>query len=494
MDNLLSGFSFVLLPINFLACFIGVTAGTVVGVLPGLGPTTTMAMLLPLTLGMDPATGMIMLAGIWYGAQYGGSITSILINVPGEAASVVTCIDGYQMTKHGRGGAALAVAAIGSFVAGTTGVLGLQLFAPLLGEAALSFGPPEYMALFIFTLIALSNLSGGSAPKAFAMVTLGVLLSTVGLDPLTGKSRFTLSWPPLMNSLEFIPVVMGLFGISEMIELILGPYEPKLLSRVRLRSLYPTRTEMRRAWPAILRGSVLGFGIGLVPGPAAALSSFASYGLERKISSRSSEFGLGAIEGVAGPESANNSACCGALAPLLALGLPFAPPTAVLLSGLMMHGVTPGPLLIQEHPNIFWSVIASMYIGNILLIILNLPLVGLFAQVALIRPSRLVPVVLAICAVGAYSLNNALFDVGLMFAAGVCGFFFKRAKYPAAPLILGLLLGRMLEQSIRQSLILGHGSFGYILNRPVCIVFFILTVLTMVIPHVLKWGKGNRSS
>ncbi|MBI4241015.1 MAG: tripartite tricarboxylate transporter permease, partial [Candidatus Rokubacteria bacterium] len=400
LEGLLFGFSVALTPANLIACFAGVLIGTLVGVLPGIGPIGAMALLLPSTFALSPTAALIMLAGIYYGSMYGGSTTSILVNVPGEAASVVTAIDGYQMARRGRAGAALAVSAVGSFVAGTLGVLGLILFASFLAEVALRFGPPEYFALTIMGLAVLSRLSGGSLIKSFLMVGFGLALGSVGMEPISGVSRFTFGSVRLSQGVELVPVAMGLFGIAEILALAEGERGlPRAIS-VRLRELLPSRQEWRRATSPILRGSLLGFLVGLIPGPAAILSTFLSYSVERRLAKHPEEFGQGAIEGVAGPEAANNGATGGALVPLLALGIPFAPATAVLLGALIIHGIQPGPLLMSQRPDVFWGVVASMYIGNAILLVLNLPLVGLFVSVLRLPQSLLLSLVVLLCLVG----------------------------------------------------------------------------------------------
>jgi putative tricarboxylic transport membrane protein len=445
-----------------------------------------MALLLPLTYALGPTAGMIMLAGIWYGAQYGGSTTSILVNVPGEAASIVTTLDGYQMARKGKAGAALAIAAIGSFVAGTVGVLGLTLFAPPLAEAALDFGPPEFLWLGLLGLLLLSNLSGRSTPKALLMAAFGILLSTVGMDPNSGAPRFAMGSTALFGGFDFVPVTMGLFGVAEILSSCGVRMQGWEVMKVRFRDLYPNREEIRRSLAPMCRGGVLGFLVGLIPGPAAVMSSFVSYKLERKLSKHPEEFGQGAIEGVAGPESANNSATAGGLVPLLALGLPFAPPTAVLLSGLMIHGVVPGPLLMTQHPQLFWTVIASMYIGNIILLILNLPLVGLFASITRVRPAIVLPIVLILCVIGAYAVNNSVFDVWVMLAFGVLGYVLRRYDFEAAPVVLGLVLGRVLENSLRQSLVILDGNVWDFWSRPLSATLMICAILAVALPPLIR--------
>jgi putative tricarboxylic transport membrane protein len=445
-------------PVNVLACFAGVLMGTVVGVLPGLGPAAAMALVLPLTLKLGPAAGLIMLAGIYYGSMYGGSTTSILVNVPGEAASVVTAIDGYRLARRGRAGAALAVAAIASFVAGTVSVLALQLFAPLVARAALAFGPAEYFAFTLLGLVVLANLTGRSRVKALAMIALGFMLSTVGMDPLGGAVRFTFDIGGAQAGLSFIAVTTGVFGVAEVLAAAASREVATPATHVRMRDLYPNREELVRSVAPILRGSGLGFLIGLMPGPAATIASFVSYGVERRVSKHRHELGTGAIEGVAGPEAANNAAAGGGMVPLLSLGLPFTPATAVLMSGMLLQGITPGPFLLRDHPHVFWSVIGSFYVGNLMLLVLNLPLVGLFARVAAIPPRYLMPGVLVLCAVGAFADNNNLFDVWVMVAAGVVGYGMRAFDYDPAPLVLGLVLGPVMERSLLQALTIARGD------------------------------------
>jgi putative tricarboxylic transport membrane protein len=474
LSLLYSGFvnSFTL--VNLVACFVGALIGTIVGVLPGLGPTATMALMLPFTLPYGPTTGLIMLTGVWYGAMYGGSTTSILVNIPGEAASVVTCIDGYQMCKKGRAGAALALVAVGSFVAGTLGILGLQFFAPLLGNAALSFGPPEFLCFMIFAFVLLSNLSAQAPLKGALMIALGLFLSTVGINPMDSYPRFTLGSETLMLGLDFLPIAMGLFGISEILSIALEKYVIPEVNKIRLKDLYPSKEEINRSIFPMLRGSILGFFVGLLPGPSTVISTFVSYALEKRISKTPEEFGHGAVEGVVGPESANNSAVMGSMIPLLTLGIPFAAPSAIMLAGLRMHNVEPGPMLFTNNPDVFWTFIAAMYLGNFMLLILNLPLVGAFAKIALIRPQILMPMISVICLVGVYSVRNSLFDVWVMIAAGVVGYFLRKWKFPIPPFIIGVVLGPTTENSLRQTLLMFQGDVSLIADRPISITLLAL--------------------
>lgn len=467
LTGLLGGFQSAISIHNLITCLVGVILGTITGVLPGIGGAGTMALLLPLVFGLPPDTGLIMLAGIFYGAAYGGSTTAILVNIPGEGSSVVTCIDGYQMARKGRAGAALAVAAIGSFIAGTIGLVGLMLFAPMLARAALAFGPQEFFALAILGLLTLSNLTGKSMIKALLMVLVGIMLGSIGIDQLIGYERFTFGMVELERGIELVTLIMGLYGISEVLRLINEPYMETTIPKVRFRDLYPNREEICRSIKPMLRGGILGFFIGLIPGPSGIISTFISYGVEKRLSKHKDEFGKGAIEGVAGPESANNSACMGSMVPLLALGLPFTAATALFLAGLQIHGITPGPLFIKDHTHLFWVIIASMYIGNFLLLILNLPLVGVFASIVRTPIKILVPVIILITFVGAYSINNSVFDLWLLVLFGVIGLFLEEAGFDPAPLVIGVVLGPILENGLRQGLSLTHGHFIEFLTRPI---------------------------
>jgi putative tricarboxylic transport membrane protein len=480
LHQLYNGFVHSLTMVNLLACFFGALIGTIVGVLPGLGPTATMALMLPFTMQYGPTAGLIMLTGIWYGAMYGGSTTSILVNIPGEAASVVTCLDGYQMAKKGRAGAALTLVAVGSFIAGTVGILGLQLFAPLLGQAALSFGPPEYLAFMILAFLLLSNLSEAPPIRSLLMTGLGLFVGTVGVDSMTSVTRFTFGFDNLTLGIDFLPIAMGFFGLTEILCLAVETYIAPAVQKIRLRELYPTRVEIRRSIPPALRGSVLGFFVGLVPGPCTVISTFLSYAMEKRISKHPGEFGKGAVEGVVGPESANNSAVLGSMIPLLTLGIPFAAPSAVLLAGLRLHQVEPGPLLFQNAPEIFWTFIAAMYIGNFMLLVLNLPLVGLFARIAFIKPKFLVPCISIICLVGIYSVRNSIFDVWVMIAAGIVGFFLRKWELPVAPFIIGMVLGPTTEASFRQTLMIFKGNLFLIFGRPVATGFLVVALMFVI--------------
>ncbi|MCX5820453.1 MAG: tripartite tricarboxylate transporter permease [Deltaproteobacteria bacterium] len=481
LNQLFNGFVHSLTMVNLLACFFGALIGTIVGVLPGLGPTATMALMLPFTMQYGPTAGLIMLTGIWYGAMYGGSTTSILVNIPGEAASVITCLDGYQMAKKGRAGAALTLVAVGSFVAGTLGILGLQLFAPLLGQAALSFGPPEYLAFMILAFLLLSNLSEAPPIRSLLMTGLGLFISTIGVDSMTSITRFTFGIDDLTQGIDFLPIAMGFFGLTEILNLAVETYIAPAIKKIRFRELYPNREEIRRSALPALRGSVLGFFVGLVPGPCTVISTFLSYALEKRISKHPEGFGKGAVEGVVGPESANNSAVLGSMIPLLTLGIPFAAPSAVLLAGLRLHQVEPGPLLFQNAPDIFWTFIAAMYIGNFMLLVLNLPLVSVFARIATIKPKFLVPCIGIICLVGIYSVRNSIFDVWVMIAAGAIGFFLRKWELPVAPFIIGMVLGPTTEASFRQTLMIFKGNLFLIFGRPIATGFLVVALIFIIV-------------
>ena len=480
LEGIVYGFSVALTGSNILAALGGGLVGTFVGVLPGLGPTGAIALLLPISIGLRPETALILLAGIYYGAMYGGSTTSILVNVPGETASIVTAIDGYQMARQGRAGSALAVAAVGSFVAGTLGVVGLMLFTPLLADFALSFGPPEYFAIAVAGLVALSLVSGGSFWQALFIVAVGLGLSSVGMDPVSGLARYCFGSVQLTQGIELVPVAMGLFGMAEVLLVAEEAGGLPHLTAVRWRELFPTMAEWRRAFPAILRGAGVGFFIGLIPGPSATISTFASYNLERRLSKHPQEFGQGAIEGVAGPESANNAATCGHMVPLLALGIPFGPAIALLLAALMMQGVQPGPLMMQERPEVFWGFVASMYIGNLALLILNLPLVGIWVSLLRIPQPILLVSIQIFMLVGTYSVNNSVLDLIVLVVMGVVGYVLKKLKFDAAPMIVAVVLGPILEKSLRTSLFMSRGDFLIFLQRPIS-AFLLLSALLMLI-------------
>jgi len=484
LQYLLAGFSVATTPENLFYCLVGAIVGTLVGVLPGLGPIAGIALLIPATFNLNATSAIIMLSGIYYGAMYGGSTTSILINVPGETASVMTCIDGYQMARKGRAGPALAISAIGSFVAGSLAILAMVFLAPPLAEAALAFGPTEFFSLMVFGFVVLSNVTGASLLKSLMMAMVGLIIGTIGMDPVTGNPRFTFGAVSLLGGIEFVAVAIGLFGIAEVMANVDQPAEvmEQQVLVPRFRDLYPTLQDLKDSLGAILRGAGIGFGCGLVPGPAPVIATYASYMVEKRIARHPEEFGHGAIQGVAGPESANNAACQSAFIPLFVLGIPFAPPTAILLGALLIHGVNPGPMLISEHPNLFWGVVASMYIGNFILLLLNLPFVPLFANILRIPKKVLLPLVMLFCFTGMYSVNNFMLDLWVMLGCGALGYLMRKWAYEGAPLLLALVLGPKLEVAFRQSLMISHGGFAIFVERPISLVFLLATVGFLFLP------------
>lgn len=492
LSLLLQGFGVALQPHNLYLGLAGVAVGTLVGVLPGIGPVASMALLLPLTYSLGPTGAVIMFAGIYYGAMYGGSTTSILLNIPGEAASVVTCLDGHEMARQGRAGAALGIAAFGSFIAGTLSIVGLTLIAAPLARFALRFSYPEYVALMLLGLLLVIVLASGSMLKAFAMLGMGLLLSSIGQDVISGRFRFTYDVPTLMDGLDLGPMIMGLFGVSEVLANMASPSERVIVEK-RVRNLLPTRADWRRSFAPILRGTGLGFLLGSLPGGGAIVSSFASYAVEKRVSKTPEIFGKGAIEGVAGPESANNAASVGSFVPLLTFGIPSNITMAIVMGVLMINGVTPGPTLINEHPDVFWGVIASMYMGNAVLLVLNLPLIGMWIQVLRVPYRVLFPMILVFCAVGSYSMNNLLFDVYVMAAFGVIGFLMKRYGYEPAVLVLAFVIGPIMEQSLRQSLLLGDGSFTIFFTRPISLCLVLISVFLIVSSAIPAIGRRRRA-
>ncbi len=488
LGNIAYGFSVALTPANLLCCLLGVFIGTLVGVLPGIGPVGAMSILLPTTFYISPVSAIIMLSGIYYGAMYGGSTTSILVNIPGEAASVVTCLDGYQMAKQGRAGPALGIAAFGSFIGGTFSLVGLMLMAPPLAEGALKFGPPEYFALMVLGLTILIYLASGSIPKALMMAVVGVILGSVGIDATSGAARFTFGINELNDGIGLVPVVMGLFGISEVL-LNVEQSLKRNIFQAKIKGLLPNRQDWKDSSGPIARGSVLGFFLGILPGGGALISSFVSYALEKRLSRHPEKFGQGAIEGVAGPETANNSATGGAFIPLLTLGIPANVVMALLLGALMIYGMQPGPMLMKDRPDLFWGVVTSMYIGNGMLLVLNLPLIGLWVKLLKVPYRILFPLVLLFCLIGAYSLNYSVTDVLIMIACGLLGYLMKKFGYEGAPLVLAYILGPMLEMALRQSLTISSGSFTIFLTRPIAATGIILAILLVLSPLFPWVGK-----
>ena len=492
ISGLFYGFSIALTWQNLFFCLLGALVGTLVGVLPGLGPAATVALLLPVTFKMPPVTAIIMLAGIFYGAMYGGSTTSILLNIPGEAASVVTCIDGYQMARKGRPGPALAIAAIGSFIAGTIGVIGLNFLAPPLANFAVQFGPPEYFTLTLFGLFLAAYLASTSMVKGLIMVVLGLLLDEIGIDPIAGIPRFSFGILPLQEGLDFVPLAMGLFGVAEILINTEKSMQTELVAR-RIGRIWITLEDWKEARWATVRGSLIGFFVGLLPGGGAVIASLISYAVEKRVSPHPEKFGQGAIEGVAGPESANNSAATGSFIPLLTLGIPGNATIAMIFAALMIHGVTPGPLLITEKPEIFWGVIASMYIGNGVLLLLNLPLVGIWVQVLKVPYFILAPFVILLCVVGVYSIRTNVFDIWVMIVFGVIGYFFRKLAFEPGPLLLAFVLGTISERSFRQSLLMSKGTPWIFFQRPVsaALMILLLALIAVQASFILR-KKGQR--
>jgi putative tricarboxylic transport membrane protein len=469
--------------------------GTLIGVLPGIGPIGAMAILLPATFRMSPVSAIIMLAGIFYGAQYGGSTTSILVNIPGEASSIITCLDGHEMAKDGRAGPALGMAAFGSFIAGTLGVAGLMIFATPLSEFGLKFGPPEFFSVILLGLTLIPYLSRGPVIKSFMMGAFGLILGSVGLDAISASSRLTFDVLDLESGFSFVAVGMGLFGIGEIMINIEEVVPPEIV-RTKIKNLFPSVSEWMQSKWAILRGTVIGFGLGILPGGGPTISSFISYAVEKKISKTPDRFGRGAIEGVAGPESANNAASSASFIPLFTLGIPSNIIMAMLFGALLIHGMQPGPLLIKEHPELFWGVVSSMYIGNVMLLILNLPLIPIWVQVLKIPYRILFPLIILFCIIGAYSLNNSIFDVFVMFIFGIVGYLFRKFGYEGAPLLLAFILGPMLELNLRQALLVSRGNILVFFTRPISAVALILVIIlftTSLLSFFVK-GRGQKLS
>ncbi len=477
-DCLLLGWNIASNGQNLFYCFVGVFIGTLIGVLPGIGSPGAIALLLPLSFGINPVSAIILLAGIYYGAQYGGSTTSILVNIPGESASVVTCLDGYQMARKGRAGPALGIAAFASFIAGTLGAILLMILAIPLSGVALRFGPPEYVALMVLGLTIVTYLSHGSMLKAIIMAVFGVALSLIGTDLITGHLRFTFGVMELENGVGLVPLVMGLFGIGEVLCGMEESGEVDIL-KTRIKGLLPNRQDWKESIGAILRGTLLGYFLGILPGGGAVISSFVAYGVEKKLSSHPERFGTGLIAGVAAPEASNNSATVGAFIPLFTLGIPSNAVMALLLGALMIHGMQPGPMLLRQNPGIFWGTVVSMYIGNVMLLILNLPLIGLWVKVLKIPPRTLFPFIFFFCIIGSYSENNSTFDVCLMLFFGLVGYLLRKFKYEPAPLVLAFILTPMLENALRQSLIISEGTFMIFLYRPIAAVALLIALFLL---------------
>jgi putative tricarboxylic transport membrane protein len=495
LTHILNGFYVCLQPINLWYTFIGVFLGTIIGVLPGIGPSAGIALLIPVTFGMNPTSALIMMAGIYYGTKYGGSTTSILIRTPGEAASVMTSIDGYEMAKNGRAGAALAVSAIGSFIAGTLGVVGLTLFAIPLTSMALKFGPAEYFTLMVFAMTAVASLSGKSPAKGMLSTIVGLMIATIGIDLQSGQPRYTMGVAEFQDGVGFVVVVVGLFAVSEvfrgMEEIFKGTAAPMIKIKGKL---WLTRDEWMRSIGPIWRGGIIGFIIGVLPGAGGTIASILSYTTEKRLSKHPEEFGNGAIEGVAGPESANNSDTAGAMVPLLSLGVPGGGATAVLLGAFIMYGIQPGPLLFQNRPDLVWGLIDSMYIGNIMLLILNLPLIGIFVRLLYIPAGMLYPLIIAISVIGAYAINGSMTDLYLILFFGVVGYVFDKVDIPVAPLVLSLVLGGIMEQSFRQAMTISGGNPKIFVNSGITISLVVLSVISVLTPFILARFKAFRNA
>jgi len=488
LEYLILGTQVALQPVNLFYCFTGAFIGTLIGVLPGIGPVGAMSLLLPATFSVSPVGAIIMMSGIFYGAQYGGSTTSILVNIPGEASSVITCLDGYQMARKGRAGPALGMAALGSFIAGTISIVGLMFLAYPLAKAALSFGPPEYFALMCLGLIVLTFLTQGSMYKALMMALFGILLGFVGLDMFTATPRFTFGVTELMDGIGIVPLMMGLFGVSEILINIEQPLKRKIYE-AKIKGLLPDLKDWVVCKWAVLRGTVIGFFLGILPGGGAVLASFVSYAIEKRVSKYPEKFGTGVIEGVAAPESANNAAAQSSFIPLLSLGIPPNVVMAVLFGGLLIHGIQPGPLLIRNHPDIFWGVVMSMYVGNLMLLALNLPLIGMWVKILKVPYTILFPLILLFCLIGVYSVNNSVLDIYLMILFGVIGYFMRKFDFEPAPLALAYVLSPMMETSLRQSLNISGGSFFIFFSRPislVCMVFVMGLLAFQICAYVKK--------
>ncbi|MGH7268503.1 MAG: tripartite tricarboxylate transporter permease [Candidatus Rokuibacteriota bacterium] len=483
LTGLGAGFATALQPVNLLYCFLGVFAGTLIGVLPGVGPVAGVAMLIPFSFGMSPTTALILMAGVYYGAMYGGSTTSILVNLPGESASVVTCLDGHALARQGRAGAALGIAAIASFLAGTGSVVGLMLVAEPVAALALRFGPPETFALTFMALTLVTGLVGAAPAKGIAAAAFGMLLGMIGLDPMSSEERFTFGALHLADGLSFVSVSVGLFAVAEVLESVERPARAAVVE-ARIARVWPTAADWLASRWAILRGTAVGFLVGVMPGAGATIASMLAYALERRVSRHPERFGTGVIEGVAAPEGANNAAAGGALVPLLTLGIPGSGTTAVMLGALMIHGLRPGPLLFEQHPDVVWGLIASMYVGNVLLLVLNLPLVGLWARVIRVPPSVLLPLILAFSVTGVFAVNNSLTEVGVMLAFGAVGYLMRKGGFPAAPVVLALVLTPLMETALQQSLQMSHGSFGIFLARPIAAALMAVGLASLALPGV----------
>lgn len=492
LQAVISGFEVALQPLNLLYVLVGVLVGMMIGVLPGLGPAATIALLLPLTYVIPPESAVILLAGIYYGAFYGGTITSVLLSLPGEAASVVTTFDGYQMAQQGRAGPALGIAAIGSFIGGIVSVVGLMFFAPILATLALSFGPPEYMALTMLGILLVTYLGTRSLIKSLIVAALGLLLATIGIDLISGTPRFTFGSAELLDGLDFVAIAMGLFGVGEVLYNLEQEGRMSMVPS-RISNIWPTMRDWTQAKGAIFRGSILGFFIGVLPGGGGIVSSLASYALEKRLAAEPERFGKGAIEGVAGPETANNASSTSAFIPLLTLGIPSNVVLALIFGALLVQGITPGPQLVSQNPEIFWGVICSMVIGNLALLILNIPLVGVFVQLLRLRAGVLAAIIVIVTMIGVYSINNSVFDIWIMLVFGVLGYVMRKTGFDPGPLALTFVLGSLLEESFRQSMLLSNGNLAIFFTRPISATIFAIVILVIVF-SIFQFFRRNDST
>lgn len=495
LTHIINGFGVAIQPINLWYTFLGVFMGTIIGVLPGIGPSAGIALLIPVTFGMNPTSALIMMAGIYYGAKYGGSTTAILIRTPGEAASVMTSIDGYEMARKGRAGAALAVSAIGSFIAGTIGVIGLTIFAIPLASMALKFGPAEYFTLMLFAMTAVASLTGNSPAKGMLSTIFGLMIATIGIDLQSGQPRYTMGIAEFQDGVGFVVVVVGLFAMAEVLRGLENIFKGTAPEVIKISGkLWLTREEWKRSIGPIWRGGIIGFIIGVLPGAGGTIASIMSYTTEKRLSRHPEEFGKGAIEGVAGPESANNSDTAGALVPLLTLGVPGGGATAVLLGAFIMYGIQPGPLLFQNRPDLVWGLVNSMYIGNVMLIILNLPLIGLFVRLLYIPAGMLYPLIVAISVIGIYAGNGSILDLYLLLFFGVVGYIFDKVDIPVAPLVLSLVLGGIMEQSFRQAMTISGGNPKIFVGSTITVTLIVLSVFSIAMPFIMAWLKARKQA
>jgi len=485
LSYLAMGFGTALQPFNLFYCFLGVFCGTLIGVLPGIGPVGAIALLLPITFHVPPVAAIIMFCGIMYGAQYGGSTTSILVNIPGEASSIITCLDGYQMARQGRAGPALGIAAFGSFIAGTASLLGLVFLAPALAIFSLRFGPPEYFSLIVFGLSTLIYLAEGSMVKSMMMALLGLMLASVGIDLVSAYPRFVYGILTLRDGLGLVPIVIGLFGVSEIL-VTLEKGIKRTIFETEIKGLLPTLQDWKESIFPILRSSIVGFFLGIIPGVSVAIPTFVAYTFQKKLSKQPEKFGTGVIEGVAAPEAANNAASCGTMVPLLSLGVPNGGASALVLGAMMLYGIVPGPLLIQQSPEVFWGVIGSLYIGNAMLLLLNLPLIGLWVRTLKIPYSILFTLIILFCLIGAYTVHNSLNDMFIMIIFGFVGYLLRKFEYPMAPLVMGLVLGPVMEEKFRTAMVMSHGSISIFFRNPITVVLLAVAMLVLISPLFTK--------